>query len=451
VDPTAVCEGKTASPMEIALEKENEEMLCLLAKFTEMPDLCKLFYLSKLMHKGRDNLGEKAKAREDFQKILSSLPVQLVDTTSVRECGNLLQDAVLGGKTDFVRILLEFGADPLANTKDKEATSMEIAVEQDNFEVLIILLAGFAGTSAKMQLDFLKMILENDGEKQYAPEFKRNLEGLSSCEVLEKQLQLPWYLNSDDSINVNMIQFAAAKGHTEILQLLLDHGLDPEAHLEDSPTAVELAAVNGCVKTFALLKARLQTDSNSEWFQLAQLLVWGMSGHEGNHCHNWKPSEEFKELLGKIPPAKVSQESVCRSALLQAFALAGNRSGVALLLKHGADPTATTVENPKLAERWAFNFNHVGVLAELAKVKDLGSDINVSSLGELVRKEEEREFRKKTLEQKEEEGEWRKKMFEQQEDWQREVIEMLKQQNLLISLLAKNASDAAGQKQDNEM
>ena len=112
-----------------------------------------------------------------------------------------------------------------------------------------------------------------------------------------------------------------------------------------------------------------------------------MSGHEGNHCHNWKPSEEFKELLGKIPPAKVatkklnkelhdmrlsniqvsqksvcrstllqaffkinykfkrikkyqkqiqvSQESLCRSTLLQAFAWAGNRSGVALLLKHG--------------------------------------------------------------------------------------------------------------------
>ena len=49
--------------------------------------------------------------------------------------------------------------------------------------------------------------------------------------------------------------------------------LDPEAHLEDSPTAVELAAVNGCVKTFALLKARLQTDSNSEWFQLAQVCM----------------------------------------------------------------------------------------------------------------------------------------------------------------------------------
>ena len=105
------------------------------------------------------------------------------------------------------------------------------------------------------------------------------------------------------------------------------------------------------------------------------------------------------------------------------------------------------MENPKLAERWAYNYNHVGVLAELAKVKDLESDIMESSLGELVRKEEEREWRRKMVEQMEEEREWRKKTLQQQQDWQREVVEMLKQQNLLISLLAKNASDAAGQKQ----
>ena len=49
--------------------------------------------------------------------------------------------------------------------------------------------------------------------------------------------------------------------------------LDPEAHLDDSPTAVELAALSGCVKTFALLTARLQIDSNSEWFQLAQVCI----------------------------------------------------------------------------------------------------------------------------------------------------------------------------------
>ena len=152
--------------------------------------------------------------------------------------------------------------------------------------------------------------------------------------------------------------------------------LDPEAHEGESPRAVELAAVNGCVETFALLTARLEIDSNSVWFQLAQvcvgevvsqkskeflganlqsmiskLLVWAMSGDGGKYCYNWKPSADFKKLLASIPPAKVninqivkiiirrvtqvSKESVCGSTLLQSFARAGNRAGVALLLQHG--------------------------------------------------------------------------------------------------------------------
>ena len=59
---------------------------------------------------------------------------------------------------------------------------MEIAVEGDNFEVLIIL-AGFAEVSADMKLDFLGMILENEGDENYSAEFKKNLEGLSVPEV----------------------------------------------------------------------------------------------------------------------------------------------------------------------------------------------------------------------------------------------------------------------------
>ena len=46
---------------------------------------------------------------------------------------------------------------------------------------------------------------------------------------------------------------------------------DPEAHQEDTPRAVELAAVNGRIETFATLAAHLQIDSDDEWFQLAQV------------------------------------------------------------------------------------------------------------------------------------------------------------------------------------
>ena len=66
-------------------DNANDEMLRLLAEFTEMPDHIKLVYLSKLMYKGEcwGYSHDKAKAREDFQKILSTLPVELVSLQSI--------------------------------------------------------------------------------------------------------------------------------------------------------------------------------------------------------------------------------------------------------------------------------------------------------------------------------------------------------------------------------
>ena len=74
-----MCEDKTVTPMDIAAEREREEMISLLAEFTEMPDHVKLIYLSKLMYKGED----KAKEREEFKNILGSLPVELVSLQSI--------------------------------------------------------------------------------------------------------------------------------------------------------------------------------------------------------------------------------------------------------------------------------------------------------------------------------------------------------------------------------
>ena len=38
-----------------------------------------------------------------------------------------------------------------------------------------------------------------------------------------------------------------------------------------------------------------------------------------------------------------------------------------------ADPDTTTRKNPELPEKWAYDYNHVGVLAELAKIKEVDS------------------------------------------------------------------------------
>ena len=80
-------------------------------------------------------------------------------------------------------------------------------------------------------------------------------------------------------------------------------------------------------------------------------------------------------------------------------------------------------------------------------MKEVDPEIMSSSLGELVRKQEEREWNggKEKVEREwrrrkeEEEREWRRQMleqctsaFQQQQDWQMEVFGMLKQQNPLI-------------------
>ena len=49
------------------------------------------------------------------------------------------------------------------------------------------------------------------------------------------------------------------------------HRLDPEAHMKDSPSALELAAIEGFRETFALLAGRLKIDSNNDWLKLAQV------------------------------------------------------------------------------------------------------------------------------------------------------------------------------------
>ena len=82
VDPTAVCEGKTKTPMDYAAEKENVEMISLLAEFTEMPDHIKLFCLSKLMYKSEN----KAKEKEEFKNLLSSLSFALVSPLHCLTC-----------------------------------------------------------------------------------------------------------------------------------------------------------------------------------------------------------------------------------------------------------------------------------------------------------------------------------------------------------------------------
>ena len=112
---------KKATPLEIALENNNEEIASMVCNAIgqEVPDKIKIMQLSKAMYK--DN---KTEAKREFKELLESLDPELVRffvksltsslfyfkvaSTAVNSHGfmttqgSLLQNAAHDGKTDFV-------------------------------------------------------------------------------------------------------------------------------------------------------------------------------------------------------------------------------------------------------------------------------------------------------------------------------------------------------------
>ena len=144
---------------------------------------------------------------------------------------------------------------------------MEIALEYSfRFDVLV-LLAGTvnAETPSNTKLRMLTVMMERYADSSYADVFKKNLDGLSVQEVHEstsssdfiqlsidsipqmvlqvgasyisnfngtsqvgkKREKISWHVSDQlktTQITVTWVQFTAAMGKTEYLQLLLDHG-----------------------------------------------------------------------------------------------------------------------------------------------------------------------------------------------------------------------------------
>ena len=119
---------KKATPLEIALENNNEEIALIICNAIgqKVPDKIKIMQLSKTMYK--DN---KTEAKREFKELLESLDPELVGflvksltslllyfkvaSTAVNSHGfmtrqgSLLQNAAHDGKIDFVKLLLDHG------------------------------------------------------------------------------------------------------------------------------------------------------------------------------------------------------------------------------------------------------------------------------------------------------------------------------------------------------
>ena len=77
VSPIATCEQKKETLYEIALNQGNDDVISILAEFSEPTDSMKLIQLSHLMHKEE----QKSKKMAEFDNLINSLSVELVGRT----------------------------------------------------------------------------------------------------------------------------------------------------------------------------------------------------------------------------------------------------------------------------------------------------------------------------------------------------------------------------------
>jgi len=401
VDPSFVPEtGKLRqSPIEMAAEMGSEPF-CLLTRTK----------LALLMNDDK---------KEEFAKLLPTISCKWLEVTSAGENGTLLQDAILNDKQDFVLLLLKHGVDPLGVCENNKETPVEIALSEDRTEVLPLLAEYIElhrlefPESAK--LEYLKLMMESEKEVSLE-EFKKHLQSLPLDQLkkdekeFEEQRQGLHLLSPIGFINERKVKgtwvqyLATKKEKTDMLEILLELGFDPNGVTEKCPcTAMEIAAMSGNATAFNLLAPHCKDELNQK---LAKLVLLAL-GEKA-------PSEEFKNLFASIPLAEVKSGTVQGANMLQIFAGKGKTAYVAFLVEQGLDPEATTKDEPQPAMWHAWLYDRVATMAELAKHTEPSMDIRDTAVWALVEKERER-------------------------GWQKEMMSLLQQQNKLLHHLVKSS------------
>ena len=135
-----------------------------------------------------------------------------MSTTAVNRYGSVLQDAVLEGKTDFVRLLLEHGCglehpvfpkilmillcrvDAKVATDEKDDTPIKIALERDRTEIVFLLCEAIGEeVPDKVKLEQLSNAMYKEDKVEAKKEFSKILASLSPDVVS--------FLNHGNTIN----------------------------------------------------------------------------------------------------------------------------------------------------------------------------------------------------------------------------------------------------------
>jgi len=320
--------------------------------------------------------------------------------------GTLLQEFTNWvDQEDFVRILLEFGADPnFTANPDSDSTPIQNAFT--NLKTLNVF-AELNKIPSDMKVEYIETVFKYGDDETISLEgFKTQLSSLSVTELAEETTKFGHEVyRANQWTEGKLLQVLATKTsevYLGLLQLLLDHGLDPLAVSEGVPySALEIAASFGKT-TEAFNKLAAHTEESHKK-SVCQLLRWA--------CNENKPSDKFKELLCTIPAAEVERLTIQKSSLLQYVASHGKTPYVTILLQHGVDPEAVTGEDSDTALYCAWKNDHIATMGVLAEVAEPSLEMRTSKTWALVEKDQERR-------------------------WQREVVAKLDKLAIVINMVA---------------
>jgi len=368
----------------------------------DLPDEHKLAWLVQL---GRDE--EKlCSDKEKFRSLLNTLEPEWVSRTAAPKYntfdghhtrGTLLQEFTDNHNhgEDFVRLLLEYGADPNFTADPKLETPIQKAITSTSHNSkhlkTLNVFAEFIDFPSDEKMKFIKTVVEAGKDDRFSVElegFKKQLSSLSVTELGEEEIQVQW---TNGWREVKLLQLLASKTsemNLGLLELLLDHGLDPMAASEGVPySALEIAASNGKTsEAFAKLAAHAEESHKKT---VCQLLA----------C-SWKenqPSDKFKELLSTIPTTEVDSQTIQKNNLLQYLSSYGKTPYVLLLLQDGVNPEAVTEEDSDTALYCAWQNDHIATMGVLAEVADASLEMRTSKTWALVEKEQERRWQREVI------------------------------------------------------
>merc|ERR1719295_1778904 len=310
--------GKTA--INIATANESMDVVELLweAIGEEIPDEVKLQQLSKAMYKE-----DTEEAKKKFSELLRSLSPDLVSTTAVNRYGSVLQDAVLEGKIDFVRLLLEYGVDAKVATDEKKDTPIKIALERDRTEIAFLLSEAIGEeVPDKMKLEQLSKAMYKENKVEAKKEFSKILASLSPDMV------------SSTAVNRygSVLRDAVLEGKTDFIGLLLKHGVDPTIgtdSVKESP--IQLAAQNNSVEIMTLFTEYAKNPASMR-AKLLKLIIESDGQQDAS-------LDAFKQQLESLSASEVDQIYVSGDGNLLHFAVIKDlKEHVRILLEHGCDP-----------------------------------------------------------------------------------------------------------------